>query len=309
MFPGEKGDRGLSGPAGAQGPQGEAGTCPTSCEIVQGPSGPQGPPGPAGTRGLPGIQGLLGPKGFKGNKGDLGIPGEPGLNGQKGDQGEKGVCECTDGADGNDGTPGENGATGDKGDTGSEGVQGPMGQKGNKGDMGHDGSPGPCSPAIQSAFSACINESFPAQNLPVPFSHVLTNQQGHFNPLRGIYTAPVNGTYVFSFHLAVSGRTLKVGLFRNFYPIVRATEGADQSTTSQTVILHLTRGDQVWLQVKDAMTNGMHTDSESSSTFSGYLLHPDSCDMPVGRVFFPIITEPEENYSWDGPQGNTTPSP
>lgn len=309
MFPGEKGNRGLIGPAGSQGPQGEVGTCPASCESVQGPSGSQGTPGPAGTRGLPGVQGSMGPKGFRGNKGDLGRPGDPGLNGQKGDQGDQGVCECTDGADGNDGRLGEKGAKGDKGDTGAEGVQGPTGLKGNMGDLGHDGPPGPCSPAIQAAFSACINQSFPAQNLPVPFPHVLTNRQGHFNPLMGIYTAPVNGTYVFSFHLAVSGRTLKVGLFRNFYPVVRATEGADHSTTSQTIILHLTRGDRVWLQVKDTITNGMYTDSESSSTFSGYLLHPDSCKMPAGRLFFPIITTPEHNYSWDGPTGNTTPSP
>lgn len=177
--------------------------------------------------------------------------------------------------------------------------------------MGHNGPPGPCSPAIQSAFSACINQSFPAPNLPVPFPHVLTNRQGHFNPLRGIYTAPVNGTYVFNFHLAVAGRALKVGLFHNYYPIVRATEGADQSTTSQTIVRHLARGNQVWLQVKDSVTNGMYTDRESSSTFSGYLLHPDSCEMPTGRNSFPILTMPEEmeNYSWDGPEGNTTPSP
>lgn len=168
------------------------------------------------------------------------------------------------------------------------------------------GPPGPCSPAIQSAFSARIKQPFPAPNLPVPFPHVLTNQQGHFNPLRGIYTAPVNGTYVFNFHLAVSGRALKVGLFRDRYPIIRATEGGDQSTTSRSIVLHLTRGNQVWLQVKDSVTNGMYTDSESSSTFSGFLLHPDSCQMTMGRYFFPILTAPEENYSWDGPEGNTT---
>nr|XP_046265529.1 inner ear-specific collagen-like [Scatophagus argus]XP_046265530.1 inner ear-specific collagen-like [Scatophagus argus]XP_046265531.1 inner ear-specific collagen-like [Scatophagus argus] len=306
-FKGEKGDRGLLGPPGAQGPQGETGTCPASCDSVQGPPGPQGTPGAAGARGLPGVQGPMGPKGFKGDKGDLGRPGMPGLNGQKGDQGEQGVCECTDGADGSDGKPGEKGAKGDKGDTGAQGVLGPMGLQGNKGDMGVNGPPGPCSPAIQSAFSACINQSFPVQNLPVPFPHVLTNQQGHFNPVRGIYTAPVNGTYVFSFHLAVADKSLKVGLFHNFYPVVRTTEGTDQSTTSQTVVLHLSMGDRLWLQVKDSTTNGMYTDSESSSTFSGYLLHPDSCELPAGRQFWHMLpTDDTAVYNWDGPTTTTT---
>lgn len=307
LSPGEKGDRGMAGPTGAQGPQGETGTCPASCESVQGPPGLQGTPGPAGARGLPGVQGPMGHKGFKGDKGDLGRTGDPGMNGQKGDQGEQGVCECTDGADGTDGRPGEMGAKGDKGDTGATGLRGPMGLKGNHGGMGLMGPPGPCSPAIQSAFSACINESFPIENFPVPFPHILTNQQGHFNPLLGMYTAPVNGTYVFTFHLAVAERTLKVGLFLNFFPVVRTTEGTNQATTSQTIVLHLTMGDRVWLQVKDIITNGMYTDSESSSTFSGYLLYPDSCEIPLGRHYYPHQFIPRMgDFSWDGPKGTTT---
>lgn len=249
----------------------------------------------------------MGPKGVMGAKGDQGRPGTPGLSGQKGRRGERGVCECTDGASGQDGTPGEKGAKGDGGEPGTQGVQGSTGMKGDKGDEGLLGPGGPCSLAIQSAFSACSSQSYPALNLPVPFPRVLTNQQRHFNPLQGIYTAPVNGTYVFSFHLAVSGRALKVGLFCNFYPIVRATEGADQSTCSHAITLHLSVGDRVWLQVKDALTNGIYTDRESSSTFSGYLLYPDSCEIPAGRNLSPFMTAQQENYSWEGP--DTSPPP
>ncbi|XP_071347679.1 inner ear-specific collagen-like [Trachinotus anak] len=306
---GEKGDRGLMGPPGELGPQGETGTCPASCESIQGPPGIQGPSGPAGARGLPGVEGTMGPKGVKGDKGELGTPGVPGMNGEKGDQGEQGVCECTDGMDGTDGRPGEKGAKGDKGDTGAQGVQGSTGPKGDMGIMGLIGPPGPCSPAIQSAFSACVNESFPIQDWPIPFPHVLTNQQGHFNPLTGIYTAPVNGTYVFSFNLAVAFRTLKVGLFLNLYPLVRTTEGTDQATASQTIVLHLTTGDQVWLQVKNAVTNGIYTDSESSSTFSGYLLYPDSCEIPLGRHHLSLRFYKDGDFGWDGPQGTNTSPP
>ena len=298
------------GPQGQQGLQGETGTCPASCESIPGAPGTQGPPGPVGARGLPGVQGPVGLKGFRGDKGDLGTPGEPGLNGQKGDQGEQGVCECTDGADGTDGRAGEKGEKGDKGDTGTQGIQGPLGLKGNHGDMGLMGPPGPCTPTIQSAFSACLNQSFPAPNWPVSFSHILTNQQGHFDPKMSIYTAPVNGTYVFSFHLATADKPLKVGLFRNFYPVVRVTEASSLATTSQTVVLHLSMGERVWLQVKDATTNGMFVDSEISSTFSGYLLHPDSCDVPFGRHHhFLLRAYPQGGFGWDGPQVNTTSSP
>lgn len=283
------------------------GVCPASCESVPGAPGVQGPPGSAGARGLPGVQGPVGPKGGKGDKGDTGVPGEPGKNGQKGDQGEQGICECTDGADGANGAPGEKGSIGEKGDTGAQGIQGPVGLKGDQGNMGLMGPPGPCSPAIQSAFSACINQSFPAPNWPVAFPVILTNMQRHFDPAMGMYMAPVNGTYIFSFHLATNQKPLKVGLFRNFYPVARVTEVSNQATASHTVVLHLSQGDQVWLQVKDSMTNGMFTDNESKSTFSGYLLHPDSCDAAFGRFFMPRpATGP---FYWDGPSSHATSAP
>uniref|UniRef100_A0A3P9N6U6 Collagen alpha-1(X) chain-like n=1 Tax=Poecilia reticulata TaxID=8081 RepID=A0A3P9N6U6_POERE len=194
-------------------------------------------------------------------------PGAPGLPGSPGPAGARAT-----GGKGDKGDIGVAGQPGDKGDSGAQGIQGPLGVKGDQGNMGFMGPPGPCSPAIQSAFSASINQSFPAANWPVPFRDVLTNEQMHFDPNMGMYTAPINGTYVFSFHLATNQKPLKVGLFRNFYPVARVTEASSQTTASHTVVLHLSSRDQVWLQVKDSLTNGMFTDSESKSTFSGYLL-------------------------------------
>lgn len=297
------------GPAGALGPEGETGECPASCGPVLGPPGPRGVSGPAGARGLPGVQGLLGSKGLKGERGDVGGPGSPGLTGLKGGRGHQGGCECTDAEDGTDGTAGGAGDQGADGNPGNQGPEGSMGVKGTKGEPGVRGPPGPCSPVFQSAFSACINQSFPVHNLPVPFPRVLSNQQGHFDPVRGVYTAPVNGTYVFSFHLAVHARALKVGLFRNFYPYVRVTEGTDGSTSSQRTTLRLSGGDRVWLQVKDASTNGLYTDGERSSTFSGFLLQPEACSQTRGGPPVPGGTPPEEGYSWEGPERTTTSSP
>uniref|UniRef100_A0A8C2HIF5 C1q domain-containing protein n=1 Tax=Cyprinus carpio TaxID=7962 RepID=A0A8C2HIF5_CYPCA len=226
-FPGEKGDRGLYGPMGEQGPKGEDGQCPETCVPIPGPAGEPGLPGPVGARGLPGLNGNPGPKGLKGDPGVAGELGVPGVPGKKGDQGPQGLCNCQDGAPG--------------GPTGLMGQTGATGPKGGQGDMGMPGMPGPCS-------------------RPVPFKRVIHNVNLHFNPDNGVYTAPVNGTYVFSYHLQVSTRILKVGLFHNFEAIVRTTTPVEMNIASQQTMLSLNQGDWVWLQVKDTSNNGMFTD-------------------------------------------------
>ncbi|CAB1325722.1 unnamed protein product [Coregonus sp. 'balchen'] len=311
-FKGDKGDQGLEGPQGEMGPQGEVGTCPASCESVQGHAGQPGIPGPAGARGLPGVAGPPGTTGPKGDTGDMGAPGVPGTDGEKGELGAEGVCNCTDGADGADGQQGIPGPKGEQGEVGPQGAVGLNGEKGNQGELGMMGIPGPCSPTIQSSFSAALGTIYPLPDKPVPFTQVITNQQFHFDPTIGIYRAPVNGTYVFSYHLVVFSKVLKVGLFHNFNPIVKTTEPAHLGTASQQVVLHLAMGDRVWLQVKDTITNGMYADNESRSTFSGFLLHPDSCDLPLFRDFPPAAAPSgdEGTYSWGQIEGpTTTPSP
>lgn len=166
--------------------------------------------------------------------------------------------------------------------------------------MGIMGLPGPCSSAIQSAFSASITRSFPREDWPVAFPHVLTNQQGHFDPQVGIYTAPVSGTYIFSFHLHSAHRVLKVGLFHNYVPVFKTTGGQSFSTTSMTMPLHLSAQDHVWLQVKSNFTNGIYVHRESSSTFSGFLLQPDSCQPPVHHFNFSEQQLLEGFFRWEG---------
>lgn len=256
------------------------GSCPGSCDTIPGPPGPQGVPGPVGARGLPGVAGFNGTQGGKGDKGDMGVAGVPGLPGFKGDQGLQGNCSCKDGANG---LPGAKGAKGDTGDQGTQGVPGVTGLKGDQGLVGATGPTGPCTPAIKSSFSATLNQSYPTPFWPVSFQNILTNPQGHFNsPMSGIYTAPINGTYVFSFHLKVGNRPVNVGLYKNFNPVIKVSDSTTGVTVSQTIVQQLTIGDMIWLQVKDATTNGMYTDSESTSTFSGFLVTPDTCTLPSG---------------------------
>ncbi|XP_047450568.1 complement C1q and tumor necrosis factor-related protein 9 isoform X2 [Mugil cephalus] len=308
-FKGEKGEQGLEGRQGDQGPKGDDGVCPDNCEASQGPPGPSGLPGPAGARGLPGTPGVVGHNGLKGDVGDVGHPGVPGPGGEKGDQGPQGECNCTDGLDGSPGQRGDKGDKGDEGRMGPEGQTGLHGVKGDMGAMGMRGPPGLCMPSIQSAFAAGLTSSFPPPNAPVVFSHVLYNVQGHYDPGSGLYTAPVNGTYVFSYHLTVYDRVLKVGLFWNFIPVVKTTEPKVLGTTSQSVVLHLSRGDRVWVQVKDVLTNGMYAGSEASTTFSGFLLHPDTCDLVLLRAPIPPMKTPDGGYTWGSTPESTSPPP
>ncbi|XP_051254936.1 inner ear-specific collagen isoform X2 [Dicentrarchus labrax] len=308
-FKGDKGEQGLEGPPGDQGLKGDDGFCPDACESSQGPPGPSGLPGPVGSRGLPGIPGLLGPKGEKGDTGDLGQPGVPGSAGQKGEPGPQGDCNCTDGVDGAAGNNGDKGNKGDEGQMGIAGQGGPKGDKGDMGLMGMMGLPGPCMSNIQSAFAAGLESSYPPPQAPVVFSQVLYNIQGSYDPSTGIYTAPVNGTYILSYHITVHERVLKVGLFHNFRPVIKTTETKLLGTTSHSVVLHLARGHRVWIQVKDQVTNGMFAGIESSSTFSGYLLHPDNCDMAILRSPMPPISPPQGGYTWDGTPESSTAKP
>lgn len=285
----------MDGMPGDFGPPGPPGDCPATCTSVTGLPGEVGLPGIVGPRGLPGSSGEPGPKGEKGDKGELGKPGLPGLDGLKGDQGIQGVCNCKDGAKGADGITGPSGPKGEKGIAGSQGLQGIIGGKGEKGELGVMGLPGPCSPAVQSGFSARLAISNPIPDKPVPFSIVIYNIQYHYNPISGVYKAPVNGTYSFSYNLCVLNKVLKVGIFHNFAPVVKSTGPINLAMVSQEVVLYLNMGDEVWVQVKDINSNGMCVGSESSSTFSGFLLYPDSCDVRVSRE----IPEPMTGiYSW-----------
>lgn len=315
---GEKGELGLGGPPGDQGPKGDDGVCPGTCEASQGPPGPPGPPGTVGLRGLPGVEGVKGVKGAKGDSGIMGIPGTDGVPGLKGDQGPKGDCNCTDGKNGVNGSKGDKGDQGPRGDQGLVGQMGPKGDKGDLGVMGMTGPPGPCMPMIQSAFAAGLTSSYPAPDYPIAFSKVFYNVQSSYIPSMGIYVAPINGTYVFSFHITVNDRVLKVGLFYNYMPVLKVTDTRSMGTASQTVVLHLNEGDGVWLQVKDTTSNGAYASEEASSIFSGYLLYPDSCDGLLnmgplnGRDFGSLGSTPPQSfnipgkYSWSEPHSTNS---
>ncbi|XP_021492130.1 caprin-2 isoform X6 [Meriones unguiculatus] len=129
------------------------------------------------------------------------------------------------------------------------------------------------------AFSAARTSNLAPGTLdqPIVFDLLLNNLGETFDLQLGRFSCPVNGTYVFIFHmlkLAVNV-PLYVNLMKNEEVLVSAyaNDGApDHETASNHAILQLLQGDQIWLRLHRGAIYGS---SWKYSTFSGYLLYQD----------------------------------
>ncbi|KAM6296385.1 complement C1q subcomponent subunit C-like isoform 2-T2 [Aegotheles albertisi] len=209
-----------------------------------------------GTPGLPGWPGVPGKDGRDGLKGAKGEPATPATLGRKGMKGEPG-------------SPGVQGKTGPTGPPGLPGVPGTMGMP------GEPGVPGSYKQKHQSAFSVTRQTSqHPLKNVPVVFNHVITNTNHEYNTTTGKFTCTIPGLYYFVFHSSQTAN-LCVVLYKNSF---RMASFCDHNTntvqvSSGGILLQLTVGNQVWLQVNEY--NGMVGIANSDSIFSGFLLFPD----------------------------------
>ncbi|XP_012590412.1 PREDICTED: caprin-2 isoform X2 [Condylura cristata] len=129
------------------------------------------------------------------------------------------------------------------------------------------------------AFSAARTSNLAPGTLdqPIVFDLLLNNLGETFDLQLGRFHCPVNGTYVFIFHmlkLAVNV-PLYVNLMKNEEVLVSAyaNDGApDHETASNHAVLQLFQGDQIWLRLHRGAIYGS---SWKYSTFSGYLLYQD----------------------------------
>nr|XP_008162427.1 caprin-2 isoform X5 [Chrysemys picta bellii] len=129
------------------------------------------------------------------------------------------------------------------------------------------------------AFSAARTSNLAPGTLdqPIAFDLLLNNLGETFDIQLGRFNCPVNGTYVFIFHmlkLAVNV-PLYVNLMKNEEVLVSAyaNDGApDHETASNHAVLQLFQGDQIWLRLHRGAIYGS---SWKYSTFSGYLLYQD----------------------------------
>uniref|UniRef100_G3ULG8 C1q domain-containing protein n=1 Tax=Loxodonta africana TaxID=9785 RepID=G3ULG8_LOXAF len=233
--------------------------------------------------------------GTKGDKGDWGAEGSPGLNGQpgakgeKGEMGEKGYCgdsgerggkgqKGKEGMKGEKGNRGDNGMEGKRGPDGLPGAKGDPGVKGAKGELGPPGLLGPVGPKVtRSAFSAALSKPFPPPNNPIKFDKILYNDQGNYSPVTGKFNCSIPGAYVFSYHITVRGHPAQISLVAWNKKLFKSREtlyGQEIDQASLLVILKLSAGDQVWLEVSKDW-NGVYVSPEDDSIFTGFLLYPE----------------------------------
>ncbi|KAM9183921.1 adiponectin [Mergus octosetaceus] len=201
-----------------------------------------------------------------------GAPGYPGHNGLPGRDGK-------DGKDGLKGEKGEQGLQGSKGDQGTMGSAGPEGPRGFPGHPGLKGDKGEGAYVYRSAFSVGLTERAPHPNVPIRFSKIFYNEQNHYDASTGKFLCSIPGTYYFAYHLTVYMSDIKVSLYKKDKAVIFTydqfqTNNIDQASGS--VLLHLSSGDEVWLQVYgEGDNNGVYADNINDSTFMGFLLYPD----------------------------------
>lgn len=132
---------------------------------------------------------------------------------------------------------------------------------------------------LRVAFTASRTVNFAPGNLdqPIVFDQLHSNVGEMYNPRIGTFTCPVDGTYVFLFHILKLATyvPLYVNLMRNEEVMVSAyanDDAPDHETASNHAILPLFRGDQVWLRLHRGAIYGS---TWKYSTFSGFLLYQD----------------------------------
>lgn len=138
--------------------------------------------------------------------------------------------------------------------------------------------------SVSTFFYVQKSQTFASTDTPIPFEIAMANVGDAMNSTSGIFTAPQNGRYFFSFTgLAQFPFTssyklrLSVGLYLNGYLNGRswvANKASDQhSPFTLESTQNLMAGDKVWLQITD-ISDGvyLYDNSNHFSHFTGWLL-------------------------------------
>ncbi|KAL0984432.1 hypothetical protein UPYG_G00141410 [Umbra pygmaea] len=192
-----------------------------------------------------------------GGGGTQGKPGRPGKPGPPGPPGEPGP-------------PGPKGPPGDRGDPLKTGILG-LGGKGAIATATYSTTP-------RIAFYAGLRN--PQEGYEVlKFDDVVTNLGDNYDALLGKFTCKIPGTYFFIYNVLMrggDGTSMWADLIKN--GLVRASaiaQDQDQSYdyASNSVILHLDAGDEVFIKLDGGKAHGGN--SNKYSTFSGFILYAD----------------------------------
>ncbi|ROJ01916.1 Complement C1q-like protein 4 [Anabarilius grahami] len=131
------------------------------------------------------------------------------------------------------------------------------------------------------AFSAGLLESGDAYigpfttEITLTYRKVFTNIGNAYNPITGVFTAPLKGAYMFRFSLFGHGPNVATAaIYKNGQKMVIANDyhPQDDLNSSNGVVLILEVGDVVYVKL---WSGRRIRDSENNhNTFSGYILFP-----------------------------------
>lgn len=159
------------------------------------------------------------------------------------------------------------------------------------------------SPAPVVGFSATLDQNLPrsGEYRVIRFNVVLTNHGGAYNPSTGVFTAPVNGSYLVGFSgVGYDGQDILLHLVRNHQRQLSAfdnsgcsccgvasgssapdkadvssagvTSGTCAGSASNSGIIPMERGDRLWVELAEGY--GMHNALyHNYASFYGHLLY------------------------------------
>ncbi|XP_007901729.2 complement C1q tumor necrosis factor-related protein 1 [Callorhinchus milii] len=179
------------------------------------------------------------------------------------------------------GSKGENGEGGIPGRTGKEGPRGSVGPQGAKGSKGKAGAAGHNCKHQYAAFSVGRRKGVHSGETPTQliFDTEFVNLYGHFDMFTGTFHCHVPGVYYFDLNVHTwNFMETYLHLMRNDRPmVILYAQSSERSIMqSQSVMLDLAEGDQVWVQLyRQGRENAIYSDElDVYITFNGHLLKP-----------------------------------
>ena len=131
----------------------------------------------------------------------------------------------------------------------------------------------------QPAFDAVRSSGTVADsaNQKIVFNQTLTNVGNHYNTSNGYFTAPIAGTYLFSFH-GMNNNNLAWYNFRKNNSVIvpqhgaYMTNGTDWSSVSMTIVIVLAANDTMAVYTGGDSRIGMYGQGNNHNGFCGYML-------------------------------------